>query len=1014
MTVEPAVQPFPMESDTVKLQPELTAVADDMERPTRYGIKAKLLLAFCSFAGLTAVASGVAWYVFGQIDHAVTRVMVESVPGTLAALNLAEKSAQMAATAPALMASNNQEERVLEQAKLEERARALVSLISDLKASNVAPERTIALSNIEQKITTRLEALNVAVEKRLRLETQRQAATRKLSAAQTSFVKALEPLVDDSVFDLVMRSEQVTGKSASAITGLVYGGVSKLDHLLTINAEANLAAGLIAEAAHVGDPVLIEPIRERFIAAAATIDSNLRQLPDEPETAALRKRVEALVTFGASSDNVFDTRKRALSAISDDRRSPSTDDQQLAAVNTAHKSLLLTLTPMIDDAAFNLVLTTGKVTADNKKAITDLISVGANQLELLLMLRAEGNLAADLLDQAAGSTDVTALEPLNERFVAAKDHIDEALGQLPASLNEQLQKPASTLIDLGRGNDGIFALRRAELQQIAMAQSALEGSRALAVQLGDEVAGLVTAARTATNAAASQSAQAISGGKVFLMIITVASIVGAVIVMLYYVVPWIIRPLERITRAMTELAAGDTSVDIPGRERNDELGRMAQALGVFRDTAIEVQESNLKEIRETRRRLSEAIESISEAFSLYDSEDRLIACNSKYQTLLYPGVSVEDILGMTFEALVRGSAERGDIADAQGRIEEWVAERLARHRDPGAAFLQRRGDGRWLIVSERRTADGGTVAVYSDVSELKQREEELSVKTNALEQLSRQLAKYLSPQVYESIFTGRSQVTVASQRKKLTIFFSDLEGFTETTERLESEDLTQLLNHYLTEMSKIALQYGGTIDKYVGDAILIFFGDPETRGVKADAVACVRMAIAMRDRMRELGSVWRASGVEKPLRCRIGINTGFCTVGNFGSEDRMDYTIIGGGVNLACRLEQTAPSGEILISYETYAHVKDQVYCEERGHINAKGISHPVAIYQVIDTYDNLGESCDLIHEDYGTLKLDVDLKAMSTKERNHAVTVLQRAVDRLARANTAGAPVASEKKERA
>ncbi|MGH6802394.1 MAG: adenylate/guanylate cyclase domain-containing protein, partial [Methyloceanibacter sp.] len=471
-----------------------------------------------------------------------------------------------------------------------------------------------------------------------------------------------------------------------------------------------------------------------------------------------------------------------------------------------------------------------------------------------------------------------------------------------------------------------------------------------------------------------------------------------------------IRPLERITGAMTDLAAGDTSVDIPGRERRDELGRMAQALGVFRDTAIEVQKSNLKEIRETRRRLSEAIESISEAFSLYDSEDRLVACNSKYRKLLYPGAGDEAVLGMTFESLIRRSAERGDIVDAQGRIEEWVEERLARHRDPSAAFLQRRGDGRWVLVSERKTDDGGRVAVYSDVTELKQREEELSVKTNALEQLSSQLAKYLSPQVYESIFTGRSKVVVASRRKKLTIFFSDLEGFTETTERLEPEDLTQLLNHYLTEMSEIALTYGGTIDKYVGDAILIFFGDPETQGVKADAVACVSMAIAMRKRMRELNSVWRASGIEKPPRCRTGINTGFCTVGNFGSEDRMDYTIIGGGVNLACRLEQMAPPGEILISYETYAQVKDQVCCEEREHINVKGISRPVATYQVVDLYDDLGRSRDLIHEDYGALKLDIDLEAMSTEERSHAVTVLQRAVDRLSPAKKTAAPVIQTK----
>jgi class 3 adenylate cyclase/HAMP domain-containing protein len=479
-------------------------------------------------------------------------------------------------------------------------------------------------------------------------------------------------------------------------------------------------------------------------------------------------------------------------------------------------------------------------------------------------------------------------------------------------------------------------------------------------------------------------------------IIAIASILGAVAVMLYYVVPWIIRPLESITKAMTDLADGDTSVDIPGRMRSDELGRMAQALGVFRDTAIEVQKSNLKEIAEARRRLSVAIESISEAFSLYDSEDRLVAYNSKYRTLIFPNVADESLLGTTFETLIRRAAEHGDVEDAQGRIEEWLQERLLRHRNPSSAFVQQRRDGRWVIVSERKTDDGGTVAVYSDVTELKQREEQLSIKTNALEQLSSKLAKYLSPQVYESIFTGRSNVTVASHRKKLTIFFSDLEGFTETTERLESEDLTQLLNHYLTEMSKIANQFGGTIDKYVGDAILIFFGDPETKGVKADAVACVKMAIAMRKKMRELDSVWRASGIEKPPRCRTGINTGFCTVGNFGSEDRMDYTIIGSGVNLASRLEQTAPPGEILISYETYALVKDEVCCEERGHINVKGISHSVATYQVIDVYDNVVKTRDLIHEDYGILKLDIDLEAMSASERSHAVTVLQRAVDRL------------------
>ena len=324
----------------------------------------------------------------------------------------------------------------------------------------------------------------------------------------------------------------------------------------------------------------------------------------------------------------------------------------------------------------------------------------------------------------------------------------------------------------------------------------------------------------------------------------------------------------------------------------------------------------LRQAEEARRlseqRLVEAIESISEGFVFYDAEDRLVLCNSCYRGLLYSGDESAVTPGMTFEAIIRRSAAQGSVKDAEGRVEEWVAERLAQHRNPGEPQVQRRGDGRWIMVSERRTEDGGTVAVYSDITELKQREANLSEKSAALEALSGKLAKYLAPQVYNSIFAGRQDVAIASKRKKLTVCFSDIAGFTETTDKMESEDLTQLLNHYLTEMSKIALQYGATIDKYVGDAIMMFFGDPESRGVKEDALACVAMALAMQKRIGELAGAWRDAGIETPLRCRIGIHTGYCTVGNFGSEDRMDYTIVGGAVNLASRLEHEAPPGGVL------------------------------------------------------------------------------------------------------
>lgn len=273
---------------------------------------------------------------------------------------------------------------------------------------------------------------------------------------------------------------------------------------------------------------------------------------------------------------------------------------------------------------------------------------------------------------------------------------------------------------------------------------------------------------------------------------------------------------------------------------------------------------------------------------------------------------------------------------------------------------------------------------------------ELRQTNGILNKVSRHLAKYISPQLYQSIVRGEQDVAIVAKRKKLTVFFSDIADFTETADRLESEELTQLLNHYLTEMSRIALDHGATIDKYVGDAIVIFFGDPETRGVKEDALACVDMAIAMRERMADLEEFWRDSGIEKPLKCRIGINTGFCTVGNFGSEDRMDYTIIGGGVNFAARLEETATPGEILISYETYALIKDEIACERVGEFSVKGIAYPVETYRVLDRYGAAEKRACMIRESRPYLQLKVDLKAMSAEERREAATLLRQALDRL------------------
>ena len=410
--------------------------------------------------------------------------------------------------------------------------------------------------------------------------------------------------------------------------------------------------------------------------------------------------------------------------------------------------------------------------------------------------------------------------------------------------------------------------------------------------------------------------------------------------------------------------------------------------------------------RRSEQRLTDAIESISEGFSLYDADDRLVICNSAYGKLLYQGMGTP-APGTPYETLVRNAAARGLVEEAKGRVEEWIAERLAKHRQPGEPHVQRRSNGRWIHVNERKTTEGGTVAVYTNITEIKRAEEEIRMANSKLEQasdlvteknkeletLSTKLSKYLSPQVYSSIFSGSQEVKIASTRKKLTVFFSDIADFTSTTDDLESEELTTLLNHYLTAMSEIALAYGATIDKYVGDAVLAFFGDPETRGVNEDATACVNMAIAMQRRMRELQAEWRDRGWQKPFQLRIGINTGYCTVGNFGSEDRMDYTIIGSEVNLASRLQSHAELGGILLSHDTYSLVKDQVLAAERTAIHAKGIAKPVRNYAVIAPVDDLIAQGRAIHEEQAGLRVLVDLEKL---DKAKAVKALESILCRL------------------
>lgn len=257
------------------------------------------------------------------------------------------------------------------------------------------------------------------------------------------------------------------------------------------------------------------------------------------------------------------------------------------------------------------------------------------------------------------------------------------------------------------------------------------------------------------------------------------------------------------------------------------------------------------------------------------------------------------------------------------------------------------------------------------------------------------LSRYLPPTVWQAINRGDDK-HLQAERKRISVFFSDIKDFSQLSEEIEAEALTELLNHYLTEMSKIVAHFGGTIDKFMGDGIMVLFGDSASKGVKDDATRCVAMAIAMKKRIKAMQVEWFNQGIKKPLQVRMGINTGYCTVGTFGTSNHLDYTVLGTQVNLASRLESAAEPDEILISHETWSLVKDTVMCRDKGEITVKGFSMPVKVYQVADLRKEMGKNQSYFEDRAEGFSMYLDMDKVRNYDKQKVIETLEKAANRL------------------
>lgn len=285
--------------------------------------------------------------------------------------------------------------------------------------------------------------------------------------------------------------------------------------------------------------------------------------------------------------------------------------------------------------------------------------------------------------------------------------------------------------------------------------------------------------------------------------------------------------------------------------------------------------------------------------------------------------------------------------------------------------------------------------IYHEYIHYEARAEQVVGRLSTMVSVINKLTRFVPLQVWEPIVKADSPVAVANKRAKLTIMFSDIVGFTELSDSLSADNLADILNTYMHCMTLIANKHGAVLDKFIGDGMVCFFGEPSSRGPRQDALDCVAMAIDMRREMRTLRQKWRLMGFEG-LYIRVGISTGYCHVGNFGSNNRLSYTLIGKEANLASRLEAVAGKGEIYISESTHDYIAHDFDCEYAGAFQLKGFDNKMSAWKVLDPDENKGKLSKWVDHTLPGFNLHLNFRDMQDNDYQDIRIRLNLALERI------------------
>jgi signal transduction histidine kinase/DNA-binding response OmpR family regulator/HAMP domain-containing protein len=713
-------------------------------------IRGKLLLVVAIILVSAAVAAFIAHRTNIVVQSQLTSITNERIPALITAYEVFDTTTNIRSAAASVATSAIPEQLSARRERLLAHLDRVHAIINRFETGVDNSDRVARLAASVNEVAKVSQSLSETIALRIDLEIALNDRMQELARIHAAFSASIAPVIDDQLAVLGAETERVGSSTDATVTYLNELSVEGLIPLLSIQIqlgemEQALVAALSAETE--------EEIREAwstFVPAISTVLRNVDELRRNASVAqvvdveAVSDILDPIVALGAGDTSIFEL-KRAMIRDPEvqllDVAEVRTDVQQaFAQLKTSLRSSII----QIRGQAVTLATDLRRQVGESLDAISD---AGVQSYGALLRLDAIGNQAIGILSLAPSAEDLTELlghqDELRELEAETTRLLDNLMVRVDVSETAEL---AARLIGFGIEENNVFDLRIQELAALERADQLLRSTNDLVGDMGDLAAAIVADTRGLANASAQHVLGTLETSRINLALVLFASLI-VILGAIAYVNRSLGARLSAFSNAALSLASGNLHVALPEPSGRDEVSRLMRALVVFRDTAVEMERSNLREIAETRQRLIDAIESISDGFAFFDDSEHLVLCNARYRNFLgdpegrfvQPGIPLAELAARA----PAGSGVRIGVSRDPGQL---AAKTSAGVDEPSIRLLP---DGRWVEVEKRKTTDGGTVVVYSDITELKMREGQLTEAKELAEAANEAKSSFLATMSHE-------------------------------------------------------------------------------------------------------------------------------------------------------------------------------------------------------------------------------------------------------------------------